>query len=109
MDVHCTTCGEPWDTDHLMHDAIHDTQLPDEEVLAWKKLPFSERFNAHISDEFFAAGWRFGRTLLNVTRCPACPPEASPNPDQLHLKAELEEMLAGDEDGLIVENTELDL
>ena len=23
MDVHCTTCGEPWDVYHLRHDAIY--------------------------------------------------------------------------------------
>jgi hypothetical protein len=47
--------------------------------------------------------------LLNVTRCPACPAGAWPDRDKLHLKAELEEMLAGDDDGLIAEYTELDL
>jgi hypothetical protein len=27
MDVHCTTCGEPWDVYHLRHDAIYETDL----------------------------------------------------------------------------------
>ena len=27
MDVHCTTCGEPWDVYHLWHDAIFETGL----------------------------------------------------------------------------------
>ncbi len=25
MDVHCSTCGEPWDVYHLWHDAIFET------------------------------------------------------------------------------------
>jgi hypothetical protein len=109
MDVHCTTCGEPWDTHHLMHEAIHDTGLPDEEIRAWRELPSWERLNGRFRDGFLDAGWQFGRSLLNVTRCPACPAGAWPDCDKLHLKAELEEMLAGDDDGLIAEYTELDL
>ena len=27
MDVHCSTCGEPWDVYHLRHDAIYETGL----------------------------------------------------------------------------------
>ena len=27
MDVHCSTCGEPWDVYHLWHDAIFETGL----------------------------------------------------------------------------------
>jgi hypothetical protein len=25
MDVHCATCGEPWDTYHIRHDAVYET------------------------------------------------------------------------------------
>ena len=109
MDVHCTTCGEPWDTYHLTHDAIHDTQLPAEEILEWRRLPGTERLDGRFRDAFLDAGWHFGRSLLNVTRCPACPAGAYPDRDKLHLKAELEEMLAGDEDGLVAEYTDLNL
>ena len=109
MDVHCTTCGEPWDTHHLMHDAIHDTRLLGEEILAWRELPSSERLNDRVRDQFMEAGWQFGRSLMNVIHCSACPAGAYPDLDKLHLKAELEEMLAGDEDGLAAEYTELNL
>ena len=27
MDVHCSSCGEPWDVYHLRHDAIFETDL----------------------------------------------------------------------------------
>ena len=40
MDVHCTTCGEPWDTYHLQHDAIYETGLTHDQAKAWgKKAP----------------------------------------------------------------------
>lgn len=109
MDVHCTTCGEPWDTYHLMHEAIYDTGIPAEEILEWRKLPASERLNDRIREEFMAAGWHFGRSLMNVIRCSACPAGAYPDQDKLELKAELESMLAGDDDGLAAHYEDLDL
>lgn len=27
MDVHCSACGEPWDSWHILTDAIYDTAL----------------------------------------------------------------------------------
>ena len=109
MDVHCTTCGEPWDTYHLMHEAIYDTGIPGGEIIEWRKLPSDQRLNGRIRDEFIDAGWHFGRSLMNVTRCPACPAGALPDGDKLHLKAELEQMLAGDDDGLAAHYEDLDL
>jgi hypothetical protein len=38
MDVHCTTCGEPWDVYHLRHDAIFETDLSHTEAKAWTEL-----------------------------------------------------------------------
>lgn len=38
MDVHCSTCGEPWDTYHLRHDAIFETDLSHAEAKAWTEL-----------------------------------------------------------------------
>jgi hypothetical protein len=38
MDVHCTTCGEPWDDYHLMHEAIYWTGLDYAEAKAWSGL-----------------------------------------------------------------------
>ena len=31
MDVHCSTCGEPWDVYYLWHDAIFETGNKSEE------------------------------------------------------------------------------
>ena len=38
--------------------------------------------------------------MINVIRCPACPKDAKANVENVLIKAELEELLAGDEDGL---------
>ena len=46
MDVHCTTCGEPWDTHHLQHDAIHETDFTEAEIADWKRLPSSHRLRS---------------------------------------------------------------
>jgi hypothetical protein len=99
MDVHCSTCGEPWDVYHLWHDAVYDA-LPYEEAKAWSSPPRSHNLSAHYRDAFRAAGWEFGQSLVNVTRCPACPKDAKPNPERIQTKAALENLLGGDEDGL---------
>ncbi len=109
MDVHCTTCGEPWDTYHLMHEAIHDTGIPAGEILKWRELPPAQKLSEPVRNEFMEAGWHFGRSLMNVIHCPACPQGALPDADTLHIKAELEEMLAGDEDGIAAHYEDLGL
>ena len=100
MDVHCTTCGEPWDVYHLWHDAIFETGLSVEEAEAWRSLPRSEKLSDRFRQEFRAAGYEFGQTVINVVRCPACPKDAQPDPERAHTKAALEELLGDDEDGL---------
>ena len=100
MDVHCTTCGEPWDIYHLSHDIIHDTGLAREETDTWHSLPGSEKLKAPYRQEFRAIGWEFGRSVINVIRCACCPKDAKPNPERLQTKAALEQLLGDDEDGL---------
>jgi len=100
MDVHCTSCGEPWDVYHLWHEAIFETHLSAQEVEAWRKLPRSEKLSALYRTQFRDAGWEFGRCLINVIRCPCCPADAKPNPEKAEIKAALEELLGDDQDGL---------
>jgi hypothetical protein len=99
MDVHCSTCGEPWDVYHLWHDAIYDV-LPHEEAEAWCSLLRNQKLSDRYRKEFRAAGWEFGQSVINVTRCPACPKEAKPNQERVQTKAALEQLLGDDEDGL---------
>jgi hypothetical protein len=100
MDVHCSTCNEPWDIYHLWHEAIFETGLSPEEADAWRLLPKTEKLNPHYREEFRAAGWEFGQGVINVVRCPCCPQDAQPEPERLEIKAALEELLGDDEDGL---------
>lgn len=100
MDVHCSTCGEPWDTYHLWHDAIGDTGLSESEIREWEILPQSEKLAPKWRKEFEAARYVFGRSVINVIRCPACPKDARADPEKVAIKAELESLLDGDEDGL---------
>jgi len=100
MDVHCSTCGEPWDVYHLWHDAIYETGLSVEKAKAWCSLPRNQKLSDRYRKEFRAAGWEFGRSVINVTRCPACPKEAKPNVEKVLTKAAIEELLGDDEDGL---------
>lgn len=100
MDVHCTTCGEPWDTYHLWHDAIHETGLTEEQVDIWNSLPRSEKLNDCYRKQFRAVGWQFGRSVINVIRCPCCPKGATATKEQLQTKAALEQLFGDDEDGL---------
>lgn len=100
MDVHCSMCGEPWDVFHLREDEIFDADLPEEEAAAWFDLPPAQKLNEHYRAKFRANGWEFGKTVVNVIRCPNCPKDAQPNPETLLVKATLEDVLLDDEDAL---------
>ena len=100
MDVHCTTCAEPWDTYHLRHDLIHETGLTEEQIDIWRSLPQREKLNNCYRQEFRAIGWEFGQSVINVVRCCCCPKDAKPNPERLQTKAALEQLLGDNEDGL---------
>jgi hypothetical protein len=100
MDVHCTTCSEPWDVYHLRHDAIFETDLSHEEAEAWGDLPARERLSPRYREKFRAAGYLFGASIMNLLRCPCCPPGSKPDPEKAAIKAALADMLGDDEDGL---------
>ena len=100
MDVHCTTCGEPWDVYHLRHDAIFETDLTHAEAEAWTESSQSHRLNSRYREKFKAAGYEFGASVMNVLRCPGCPKNAKPDPDKAAMKAGSEEILGDDEDGI---------
>lgn len=100
MDVKCLTCGEPWDTYHLWHEAIWGTGLPEEEVEEWSKLPRREKLNARYRHAFRQAGYEFGTCLIDVRRCPCCPEGAQPEPGKEFMRESIAEMLGSDEDGL---------
>jgi len=100
MDVHCSSCGEPWDIYHLRHDAIFETDLDHTEAEAWRTLSLGQRLSSRYREKFKAAGYQFGATIYDVIRCPCCPKDAKPDPDKAALKAGMVEILGDDEDGI---------
>ncbi len=100
MDVHCSTCNEPWEIDHLRFDAIHETDLSEAEARSWIELPSGQKLGERYREKLRAAGWWFGGTVINVIRCPCCPEDARANPEMLAVKAALEDLLRDDEDAL---------
>ena len=100
MDVHCSTCGEPWDVRHLRHDAIFETDLDPAKAEAWTQLPAKLRLAPRYREKFEAAGYQFGASFLDVIHCPACPKGAQPDPEKAAVKAELVQLMGDDEDGL---------
>src|SRR5690349_21074157 len=66
MDVFCSTCLESWDTYHLRHDEIYETELAEEEIAMWLALPAANQLNTLYREAFRTVGWEFGQSLLNV-------------------------------------------
>ena len=100
MDVHCTTCGEPWDVDYLSHYAIFETPLSEHEAQAWLEIPPANQLTPRYRKRFASQGWLFGTTVLNVVNCPCCPDEAKAITDMLSCKRGVEPLLPGDPDGM---------
>jgi hypothetical protein len=100
MDVHCSSCGEPWDVYHLRHDAIFETDLDPAEAEIWRSLSATERLSDRYRDKLKAAGYEFGGSILDVMRCPCCPKGVKPDADKAALKAGIVELLGDDEDGI---------
>ena len=102
MDVHCSTCGEPWDTFHLWQDAIYDTGLDEDVIEDWLKLPTRDRLAPPYRERFAEAAWEFGASILHVRHCPGCRGKSPPDPDLEAAKSAICEMLGDDEDGIAV-------
>ena len=100
MDVHCTTCNEPWDTHYLWHDAIFETAIPEAEARSWASLPRDQKLTPYYRQEFISIGFYLGQSVINVIHCPACPDGVKANPSRLATKAALERLMGDDEDGL---------
>ncbi len=101
MDVHCSTCGEPWEVYQLQHKAIFQTSLPREEAEVWHSLPPSQKLSERYRELFRSVGLEFGDSVLHVRRCPCCRKDASPNPEVEALKFAIVKRLGDDEDAIV--------
>lgn len=109
MDVHCSTCGEPWDTFHLQQDEIHETDLSESEINRWLNLPPSDRLLPLYRDAFERGGWRFGNSMLDVRQCPCCSANAVADPESAAIKSAIVDLLGDDEDAIAAEFDDLGL
>jgi hypothetical protein len=100
MNVHCTACGELWDTQFLRHELIVEAGVTEEEIKQWECLPRNEQLTPAIRQKFQAVGFRFGRTLVNIISCDNCPADAVASPEVMMVKAAFEALLWKDEDAL---------
>lgn len=103
-DVHCQRCGEPWDTYHLRHDAIYDTDLPELERRHWNGV-----LSPRERDAFKDAGYEFGSSVYSVTRCPACRPGMALDADRNAQVEVIHDVLGDDLDAVQTEMEDLDL
>lgn len=100
MDVHCSTCGEPWDSWHILHDAIYDTALTRHDCAAWDRLDRKEQLSPRYRAVFRDAGYEFGHTLMHILGCPACPRDAEASAERTAVKHAIEDMLGDDLDAI---------
>ena len=100
MDVYCTRCSESWDNYHLRHDEIMEIDLPD----SWKK-DWDGKLVPIVRKAFEDNGWLFGKTVYNIKQCPACngQPETKQSRARFAISSALEDVMAGDDDGLVSE------
>lgn len=101
MDVHCATCGEPWDTYHLRHDEIYEVvnlgAMSESEAKAWDGT-----LRDWLRAAFTQLGWEFGATVTAVKHCPACKhnglrPDAAERREKVQV---LSDLMPDDPDGV---------
>lgn len=123
MDVTCA-CGEPWDTYHLRHEAIYETDVAarfyhgEDDVLAesLRRPRWDGKLTPEIRAAFAREGWQFAGSVLAVLHCPACPANEEANGaqpaavvrDRKAARAALAEILGDDEDALACELEDLE-
>ena len=118
MDVACATCGEPWETYHLRHDEVHETEagitLIDQKidrekygansplVRPYEGEAWEGKLTTFWRSQFEALGWQFGGSLYAVMRCPCCKDnEERPGAEERRAAYEVvSDVMAGDDDGV---------
>ena len=110
MDVYCAKCGEPWDNDYLRHEAIGELDVPGATAVEnivytkWKEN-WDGKLTPIVREAFAQDGWKFGASVYNVKQCPAC--KDAPDTKDLQARSAvadaLEDVMAGDDDGLVSE------
>lgn len=109
MDIKCATCQEPWDHYHMLQDEpweAWDGVDNSSSHLLVKKFLESDRSSIPkmLRGLLEARGWKFGRSIVTILRCPACGSEGEEDAGVVarkELRLVAEELLGDDVDGLI--------
>lgn len=74
MDIHCPSCGEPWDSYHMRYDEPYEWGEPNYRTKDF--IDAGSRFNGTddpMRKAAEAAGWQFASdSVMSFTACPAC-------------------------------------
>lgn len=107
MDIHCPSCGEPWDSYHMRYDEPHEWGEPDYRTNDF--INGGSRFDGPddpMRKAAEASGWRFAsNSVLSLTACPSCK-GASILADAIERRARVAvaaEINGDDDDGLVAD------
>jgi len=82
----------------MLHDEIHDTDLPDEIKESFTGLNLTPEIREH----FKYNGWKFGIHVLVIEECPACKDKECPLPlEKQEAIVALADALGSDLDGFM--------
>ena len=106
-DVYCATCREPWDAYHMRHDAIWETDLPENIKKHVSEGGTTLNFPG-VREALLKDGWKFGSSILAILECPCCKgqteegteEESEAIKDRKMKRMVLADILGDDEDGL---------
>jgi len=106
MDIHCPSCGEPYDRHHMHHDEPHEWGLSTYQV---QHVLDTGRFTGPNDPALVAAqneGWTFAsNSVLSFTTCPSC--KGKPVLKDAHARKQtvsiLSDFLDDDADGFATE------
>lgn len=106
MDLHCPTCGEPWDRHHLQFDEVHEWGVSREDAKHFESVCSFTGPDDRILKAAQAAGWQFvSNSVFSITHCPCCKrrPALEDATDRRAGVSILSQFLDGDPDALASE------
>ena len=109
MKVRCSSCDKQWETEYLEQELILEIGLSNDDIIRWQSLPPLERLSDENRQEFVKHGWQFGNSVVNIVRCPRCPPWVKENLERVSTKNSLEKLFGNDIAGLVATFEEYEL